>query len=153
MKILFVCSANICRSALCETVLGQKLRDTGITGVEVESAGVHDYTGEPRDHMMVAYARKAGSELGGTARQVTSPMLNSADLIICMERFHLVEIQRHLPYAHWNRIRLFNEICFGEKTNVPDPSGDTGYMYCHTLRHIEEGCGTLIQKFCKYTPR
>ena len=149
MKVLFVCSANICRSALCEAILKQKLKDTRVTGVEVESAGVHNYAGEPRDYTMVAYARKEGYELGGYAQCVTSPMLEAADWIICMEHFHLVEVQKHLTYAKWNRIHLFNEICFGEKTNLPDPTGDTGYMYAHTLHHIEEGCGILAQKIAK----
>jgi protein-tyrosine phosphatase len=65
MKILFVCSANICRSALCEAVLKKKLAEKGFTGVVVESAGIHDYGGEPRDPTMVSYASKAGYELGG----------------------------------------------------------------------------------------
>ena len=58
MKILFVCSANICRSALCEAIMKRKLKEAGLADVEVESAGVHNYAGEPRDYTMVAYARK-----------------------------------------------------------------------------------------------
>ena len=99
MKILFVCSANICRSALCEVVLKQKLIERGITGIDVESAGVHDYSGMPRDTTMVEYALKAGYELGGNAIHLTPLMVDSADLIICMEYFQVVEIQRrfHTP--------------------------------------------------------
>ena len=52
MKILFVCNANICRSALAEVVLKKKLQEKGLTDIEVESAGVHNYAGAPRDYMM-----------------------------------------------------------------------------------------------------
>ena len=31
MKILFVCSANICRSALAEVILRKKLQEKGVT--------------------------------------------------------------------------------------------------------------------------
>ena len=149
MKILFVCSANICRSALCEVVLRQKLRERGISGVEVYSAGVHDYAGEPRDAVMQAYAQKAGYDLQGKSVYITEELLNSADYIVCMEHFHLVEVQKRLPYARWNRIRLFNEICFDEKSGLPDPSGDTGYMYTYVLQRVEEGCDVIARKISK----
>lgn len=149
MKILFVCSANICRSALCEVVLKQMLRERGINGVEVDSAGVHDYAGEPRDSTMQAYAQKAGYDLKGKAKYISEEVLNSADYVICMEHFHVVEVQKRLPYVRWNRIHLFNEICFEERTGLPDPSGDTGYMYTYVLQRVEEGCGTILWKISK----
>lgn len=149
MKILFVCSANICRSALCEVILKQKLIEKGVTGVDVESAGIHDYSGEPRDSMMISYAHKAGYELSGKAIYITEEMLDSVDYIICMEHFHVVEIQKRLPYVRWNCIRLFNEICFDEQTDLIDPSGDTGYIYHYVFEKIQEGCGTLAWKLSK----
>lgn len=146
MKILIVCTANICRSALCEAILKQMLKEKGITGVEVLSAGVRNLEGEPRDSTMASYALESGYELSGEARFVLQEMMGAADWIICMEHYHVVEIQKRLAYANWNRIHLFNEICFGEKTDVPDPSGDTGYMYISVLKHIEAGCERLIGK-------
>lgn len=146
MKILIVCTANICRSALCEAILKQMLKEKGITGVEVLSAGVRNLEGEPRDSTMASYALKSGYELSGEARFVLQEMMGAADWIICMEHYHVVEIQKRLAYANWNRIHLFNEICFGEKTDVPDPSGDTDYMYISVLKHIEAGCKRLIGK-------
>lgn len=149
MKILFVCSANICRSALCEVVLKQKLIERGINGVDVNSAGVLNYAGEPRDAVMQAYAQKAGFELHGSSVYITEELLNSADYIVCMEHFHVVEVQKRLPYVRWNRIHLFNEICFQERTGLPDPSGDTGYMYSYVLEHVLKGCDNLIEKLSK----
>lgn len=149
MKILFVCSANICRSALAEVILRKKLQQKGLTEVEVESAGVHNYEGEPRDYMMASYAHRAGYEMKGESRYITYEMAESADLVICIEHFHVVEMQKILPYACWGRIHLFNEICFDERTNLIDPTGDTGYIYSVTFQRIEEGCGTLAWKLSK----
>ena len=120
MKILFVCSANICRSALAEVILRKKLQGKGLTDIVVDSAGVHNYAGEPRDYMMCSYARKAGYDMGGEAKYISKNQADSADLIVCMEFFHLM-----------------------------DPSGNTGYIYSLTLQHIEEGCGTLAWKLYK----
>ena len=149
MRILFICTANICRSALAEVVLMNKLQEKGLTDIEVESAGVYNYDGAPRDYMMSSYARKAGYELGGTAHYVTQTMVDSADLIICMEHSHVVEIQKRLPYVRWSRIYLFNEICFGEQTGLIDPTGNTGYMYHYALEKIQEGCAILAWKLEK----
>lgn len=151
MRILFICTANICRSALAEVVLKKKLQEKSLADIEVESAGVHNYEGSPRDYTMTAYAHKAGYELGGCAHYVTQAMVDSADLIICMEHSHVVEIQKRLPCVRWSRIYLFNEICFGEQTGLVDPSGNTGYMYRYTCNKILDGCDMLAWKLEKMT--
>ena len=98
---------------------------------------------------MVEYAQKAGYELGGNAIHLTSLMVDSADLIICMDNFQVVEVQKRLSYVRWNRICLFNEICFEDRSGLPDPSGDTGYMYSYVLEHVLKGCDNLIEKLSK----
>lgn len=150
MKILFVCSANICRSALAEVILKKKLKENGIDGVEVSSVGVYDYAGEPRDPQMVSIARQAGYDLGGVAQYVTRQSVDVADLIICMEYHHVVELQKwYVPYARWNCIHRFNEICFNERTDLMDPSGDTKYMYHYVFEMISAGCDNIISKLSK----
>ena len=149
MKILFVCTANICRSALAEVILKKMLQEKDLNDIEVESAGVQNYEGAPRDYMMSSYAHKAGYELGGTAHYVTQAMVNSAALIICMEHSHVVQIQRLLSFDRWSRFYTFNEICFGEQTGLIDPSGNTGYVYNYVLKKIQEGCAILAWKLEK----
>lgn len=149
MNILFVCTANICRSALAEVVLRKKLEERGLNGFVVESAGVRNLEGEPRDETLIAIARNAGYALDGAAHYLSDAQLNAADLIICMEHYHVVEIQKRLPYVHWNRIHRFNEICFGEQTNLIDPSGNTTYIYQYAFDRIEAGCEALLLKLEK----
>ena len=150
MKILFVCSANICRSALAEVILKKKLKESGIDGVDVNSAGVHNYAGEPRDPKMMSLARQADYDMGGVAQYVTRQMTDAADLIICMEYHHVVELQKwYVPYARWSCIHRFNEICFNERTDLPDPSGDTDYMYQYVFDKVLEGCNLIVSKLSK----
>ena len=144
MRILFICTANICRSALAEVILRKKLQQRGLTDVEVASAGVHDFTGRARDPIMVEYASLAGYELTGEATYLSQEAMESADLIICMEQYHVYEVKKRLSYERWNRIRRFNGICFGEPTNLPDPTGDTLEMNIYALKRIEEGCDKLV---------
>ncbi len=146
MKILFVCTANVCRSALAEVILRKKLQERGRTDIEVESAGVRNYEGLPRDGKMVGMARKAGYEMGGVARYASQEVLESADIIICMENYHVVEVQKRLPYMLWERLYRFNVICFGEQTDLVDPSGNTDYIYQYSFDRLETGCEILAQK-------
>lgn len=146
MIILFVCSANVCRSALAEAILNKKLRLLGIEDVVVESAGVLNLAGQPRDAKMVEMARNAGYEMCGAAKYVEQTKIDTADLIVCMDFYHLVEIQKRLDFKYWKRIHRFMDICFGDKSDLPDPSGDTDYMYQYVFHKIEEGCDILAQK-------
>lgn len=128
-------------------ILKKKLMESGIDGVEVNSAGVHNYAGEPRDSKMIALACQADYDMGVVAQYVTRQMTDAADLIICMEYHHVVELQKwYVPYARWTRIHRFNEICFNERTDLPDPSGDTDYMYHYVFDKIQEGCNLLASK-------
>lgn len=145
MDILFICTANICRSALAEVILKQKLKESGIEDVEVNSAGIHDYDGSPRDEVLGFYAREGGYEFGGTARYATQAMLESADLIICMEHFHVVEVQKRLPYDNWGNIHTFNEICFNEQSDLIDPYGRSDHDYRYVFDKIQKGCSILAQ--------
>lgn len=150
MKILFVCSANICRSALAEVIFKKNLMDSGIDGVEVNSVGIYNYAGEPRDPRMVSLAHQAGYDMDGVAQFVTRQILDAADLIICMEYHHVVELQKwYVPYAKWSCIHRFNEICFNERTDLPDPSGDTDYMYQYVFDKVLEGCNLIVSKLLK----
>ena len=148
MKILFVCTANICRSALAEAILKKMLKEKGLTDIEVASAGVKNYEGNPRDETLVAIAHEAGYDIDGVAHYINDSLLD-ADLIICMEHYHLVEMQKRLPYVRWDCIHLFNEICFNERTDLIEPSGNTDYIYHYTFEKIQEGCELLSQRIEK----
>ena len=151
MKVLFICSANICRSPLAEVVLRKKLDEKDVTGVEVCSAGILDLEGEPRDPNMIALAQKDGYDMKGKAIRINKELVESADLIICMSHYHMVEIQKELPYSHWNRIKRFNEVCFDEKTDLRDPSGDTLEVYKQVYDKIVYGCDIIALKLKTHT--
>ena len=79
------------------------------------------------------------------ARYATPELLASADLIICMEHFQLVEVQKRLPYAQWDSLHRFNE-----QSDLADPTGDTDSMYRYAFNRIEAGCEVLAAKMSKY---
>ncbi len=135
---------------MAESILRKLVSEQGITDIEVDSAGLRNYEGTPRDATLSAIANAAGYELGGVARKISQSTVDSADLIICMEHHQLVEMQKmYVPYVRWSALLRFNEICFGERSDMPDPSGDTYYMYHYVFDRIEQGVRNLLNQLSR----
>lgn len=146
MKILYICTGNASRSAAAEVVLKKMLADNYIDGIEVASCGTKVPEGLDREEMMCRIAAEHGYEMGGKAIPMTEELLNSADLIIVMTEHHRNEVTRLLKYDHWNRMVRFNDYCFGEPSDLPDPHYQTEYVYRTCFDTIERGCVEIIKK-------
>jgi len=131
VKILFVCTANIHRSALAETVLRALARGAGRDDVEIGSAGVLALDGDPAAPGAQRVARAEGFDLSDhRSRGVTVSMLDQADLIVVMERAHVDRLSRLEPAAA-GRCRLLSEYAppgagIEAGDDVPDAGSDEG---------------------------
>jgi len=87
LRVLFVCTANICRSAYAE-VRSRQLLGEG-WGIEVSSAGTHGWVDHPMDAYMAAELRARGADPSGfRSRRLTAQIVKDADLILTMEVKH-----------------------------------------------------------------
>ncbi|MDX6375273.1 MAG: hypothetical protein QOD98_4261 [Nocardioidaceae bacterium] len=84
MKVLFVCTANICRSPSAEALA----RAEGPVNVSFRSAGTHAREGEPINPDMVAVLPADLDTSGFRSRRLTTAMLEDADLVLTMEAAH-----------------------------------------------------------------
>lgn len=94
LKVLFVCTANVCRSPLAEGLLRHRLRAVGLAHrVQVRSAGTAAIRGLRPDPRVEEVAAEAGVPLGRIrSRRLTPKMLSSSDYVLVMDRGHLEEI-------------------------------------------------------------
>lgn len=145
MKILFVCTANASRSAAAEVILRKMLDDEGIEGVEVESCGTKVPPDLVREDMMCRVAAENGYSLGGSCIQMTTPMLDSSDLVIAMTAHHRDEVTRLMSYGLWGRIHLFNEYAIGLTTDFPDPHFMGEDAYRTSFSNLEIGCRRILK--------
>lgn len=91
MRVLFVCTGNICRSPTAEGVLKRKLRERGFDHLQVDSAGTHGYhVGESPDPRACEKAAPRGYDLNDqSARRIAMEDFERFDWIIAMDRGHL----------------------------------------------------------------
>ena len=130
-RVVMVCTGNICRSAMAEIVLRDRLAaagipDSGQGGVTVTSAGVSD---EERGNPIDSRARRVLAEAGyGTgaddvsratniaitshaAHRITDAEIAEADLLLAMTDSHWNILQRRAAGlgAEPSRIRMYRE--------------------------------------------
>ncbi|MEO3791936.1 hypothetical protein ABGB14_17140 [Nonomuraea sp. B10E15] len=87
-RILLVCTANICRSAMAEVITRAMLAGTGLPAA-TGSAGVHALTGHPMaPHALATLARLGLDGRAHRARQLDPELVRSADLLLTMEAGH-----------------------------------------------------------------
>ncbi|MGW3007231.1 low molecular weight protein-tyrosine-phosphatase [Streptomyces sp. NPDC001219] len=141
-RICFVCTGNICRSPMAESVFRARLAEDGLDGlVEVDSAGTGGWhEGEGADPRTVAVLRAGGYEHAHTARQFQTSWFDHLDLVIALDSGHLRELRRLAPTAQdAAKVRLLRAYGTGTVTEsgsgpvatpasgpvpVPDAAGD-----------------------------
>jgi protein-tyrosine phosphatase len=142
MRILFVCTGNICRSPTAAGVFAHFVRQAGLQdAIEVESAGTHDYhVGNPPDVRAQQHALGRGYDLSALrARQVRKRDFAEFDHIVAMDRGHLELLASHCPPEHRPKLRLLIK-----GRDVPDPyyAGPEGFE--RVLDLVEAGCLALL---------
>ncbi|MEO7555783.1 MAG: low molecular weight phosphotyrosine protein phosphatase, partial [Acidimicrobiales bacterium] len=90
MRVLFVCTGNICRSPMAEGMLRARAAARGIA-VEVASVGLI-FDGRPATDEAVRTAHAHGVDISAHRSSILeSEAVDRADLVIGMERQHVRE--------------------------------------------------------------
>ncbi len=128
IRVLFVCTGNICRSPMAEGVFRHLVREAGLEErFEIDSAGIGAWhEGEPPDERATAAAAQRGITLTGAARQVRPADLRDFDYVLAMDSENLGALQRLgrrvAPDAELRLFREFDpEATPHEPPEVPDP--------------------------------
>jgi protein-tyrosine-phosphatase len=122
-SILFVCTANICRSPLAVGLFRKIVSERpDHTDWRVESAGTWGLDGEPAADGSRFVMMEKGIDIGPhRARTVTRELLGEFDLILTMEAGQKEALKLEFPEVA-SRIFQLSEI-IGHFFDIPDPIG------------------------------
>lgn len=138
-RVLFVCTANICRSPMAEAIFEALAADRGLD-FEAESAGVAAPEGAPMAREAVAALEEVGIHPGHDhrARPVSREMLRRADLVLAMTPRHTAELRRLAPELSEKAHVLPRYAGGPDDAEVPDPYGYPMSFYRACVRQLYE---------------
>ena len=151
-SVLFVCTANICRSPMAMGLLREKVKDE--QDWKVESAGTWATDGDAAAARTIQVLEERGIMLKDHhSRIITGEMLAQFNLILTMEHGHKEALKVEFPKLA-KRIYLLSEM-IGQKYEIEDPMGRPYQDYQATAneiaRIIDQGFDR-IESLSKETP-
>ena len=149
MKILFICTGNICRSPAADAIMKHRLNKLNIKNIYVDSAGTHGYhAGEKPDPRTLAEGKKRNIPFKNiVSRQVCYNDFEQFDLILTMDRGHYLTLQSQQPQnSKANLQLLLKYVDFNNLDEVSDPyyGIDNGFITMFDI--LEEAIDKLLEK-------
>jgi len=151
LRVLMVCTGNICRSPTAEGVLRAKLQKAGLHGrVVVDSAGTHGYhTSEAPDPRAIQHAAKRGYDIARLrARPVTPEDFTRFHWLLAMDEDHIQWLHKRKPEGTTARIELLMPYAqrFPDAREVPDPYYGPPAGFEQVLDLVEDACEGVLQR-------
>jgi protein-tyrosine-phosphatase len=145
-KVLFVCTANICRSPMAQAIFDALAEDEGLP-FRAESAGTAALEGRPMADNAVAALEEVGIyPRPHNARRVNEAMVEEAELVLAMTPQHAATLRR-LGSNPAGGIHTLPEYTMGVRgEGIPDPYGLTMAAYRSTSRQLYEHVERVVRR-------
>ncbi len=138
LRVLFVCTGNICRSPMAEGLTRHHAERRGI-GLSCASVGLIARNGMPASEHGISVLRAKGIDIGEhRAHRLDGAHVDWADLVVAMEEEHRLAV-REFPEAKAKPVLLLSEWA-GEPAlgpGIADPIGGSAADYAKTADEIE----------------
>ncbi len=151
-RICFVCTGNICRSPMAETVFKSIVKKAGLESrLAVISAGTGDWhVGEPSDERTLAALEAQGyNGSGHRGRQFDPAWFANLDLVIVFDRSQ-ERILKEWASTDQDRSKVQLLLSFDTdqagQVDVPDPYYSDAALFDQVLAMIEKSCAALFRQ-------
>lgn len=137
MKVLFICTGNMCRSPMAEGIYNSLSEGAFSRGLAVPVG-----CGASKNAILVMKNR--GIDITGhVATQLSEQDVKESDLVLTMTRGHRDNLIYHFPEA---RRKIFTLGEYVDGVDVGDPYGGNEQVYEVCARQIEEYVKKVIEK-------
>jgi protein-tyrosine-phosphatase len=152
VKILFVCTANICRSFMAERVFRKMTEKSGRSDISGLSASLIDMKGALPDPKAAGLLAEKGFDgHGHKSRLLTEELAAETDMILVMERQQREMIIEKYPNAA-EKVFLLKPFSTGDTrqesngmNDISDPYRKSGYHYRLCFAEIYMGIEGLLK--------
>jgi protein-tyrosine-phosphatase len=145
--ILFVCTANICRSPMAEGLFRKRVQDEAEKW-RISSAGLYAQPGySPAQNTLGVLLERGISMMDHQSRPVSLDILEQNQLILTMERGHKEALQAAFPHLA-EKIFLVTEM-IGEFRDIVDPVGLSWIDYEDTAQELEAIFSQGFERICE----
>ena len=145
MKILFICTGNICRSPSAEAILRKMCDDAGYHNWVIDSAGIGNWhAGDAADPRAIKAAAQRGYDMTPIrARSINVNDFSDFDRIYAMTHEHLDFLKTNATDDSSCTLHLFLAAC-GINEDIPDPYYGKENGFENMMDLLEEGCQRII---------
>ena len=149
VRVLFVCTGNICRSPMAAAVFAERASAAGVApALIVDAAGLKDvHAGSPPDKRAFEAAGRRGYRLPERgARVIRGGDFSSGSWIVGVGAWHREQLRSRAPRGSHSRIvSLLAYVPAGHPDEVPDPWRGGAADFERALDLIELGCDGLLR--------
>lgn len=151
MKIMFICTGNICRSAMAHWLLVKKLEDANRTDIDVYSCGLYAQTGDGPTYEAIEAMEEYDVDLKQhRATNIRNSNIKEMDLILCATYSHKILVLDMYPELEGKVFTLKEYVEYKKEGHKPvdldDPWGYGENVYRHCATEIDECLDLLLKK-------
>lgn len=152
MKIMFICTGNICRSAMAHYLAEKKAEELGKKEIEIYSCGVYAMDGDiaPYEERMIMKEEYDIDISTHRATNIRNSNIKEMDLILCATISHKNEVIERYPEQKEKVFTMKEYVNYKREyhndTNIKDPWGYDIDTYRSCVAEIEECVDLLFQK-------